>query len=79
MKTAAVDRILEIIAENSRGHKPGFNREDRLEDIFRDALDRAEMEEALREEFNIELPDDIAEAWNTVQDALDYLTPLLAE
>ena len=44
-----------------------------LEDLGADSLDVVELMMALEEEFNIEVPDEVAEKWNTVGDVLKYI------
>jgi acyl carrier protein len=43
------------------------------DDLGADSIDDVEVAMALEEEFNIEIPDEIAEKWVTIQDVVDYL------
>ena len=44
-----------------------------VEDLGADSLDTVELEMALEEEFDIEIPDEEAEKITTVQSAIDYV------
>lgn len=44
------------------------------EDLNADSLDLVEVVMAIEEEFNIEIPDNVAEKFRTLQDVLDYFT-----
>ena len=44
-----------------------------IEDLGADSLDLVELIMALEEEFDIEIPDEIAANLKTVQDAMDYI------
>lgn len=44
------------------------------EDLKADSLDTVELVMALEEEFDIEIPDEAAEAIATVQSAVDYIS-----
>ncbi len=44
-----------------------------LDDLGADSLDIVELIMAFEEEFNIEIPDDVAEKIKTVQDTVDYI------
>lgn len=51
-----------------------INNTDRLdEDLGGDSLDLIETTMALEDEFGIEIPDEFAEQWITVQNVLDYI------
>jgi acyl carrier protein len=44
-----------------------------IEDLGADSLDAVELVMAIEEEFDIEIPDQVAERINTVKQALDYI------
>ncbi|MFZ4639866.1 MAG: acyl carrier protein [Nodosilinea sp.] len=44
-----------------------------VNDLGADSLDTVELVMALEEEFDIEIPDDVAEQILTVQDAVDFI------
>ena len=43
-----------------------------FDDLGFDSLDRVEVLMALEDEFGEEVPDEVAENWNTLQDVYDY-------
>ena len=44
-----------------------------IDDLGADSLDIVELIMAFEEEFNVEIPDEIAEKIKTVKDAVDYI------
>ena len=44
-----------------------------IDDLGADSLDIVELIMAFEEEFNFEIPDDVAEKIKTVQDTVDYI------
>ena len=44
-----------------------------IDDLGADSLDIVELIMAFEEEFNIEIPDDVAEKIKTVKDSVDYI------
>jgi acyl carrier protein len=50
-----------------------------VEDLGADSLDNVELVMALEEEFEIEIPDEVAEKITTVQDAIDHIANHLEE
>ena len=44
-----------------------------IDDLGADSLDIVELITAFEEEFNIEIPDDVAEKIKTVKDTVDYI------
>lgn len=66
-------KVLELMAEQSGGGVSEINKESTLEDNGLDSLDAVELVMALEEEFSIEIPDDDAEEFNTVQEVIDYI------
>lgn len=45
-----------------------------VDDLGADSLDTVELVMALEEEFDIEIPDDVAEKITTIQQAIDFIT-----
>ncbi|MDJ0676900.1 MAG: acyl carrier protein [Calothrix sp. MO_167.B42] len=48
------------------------------DDLGADSLDTVELVMALEEEFDIEIPDEVAEKMTTVQEAVDYIKDKVA-
>ena len=44
-----------------------------VDDLGADSLDTVELVMAFEEEFNIEIPDDMAEKITTIKDAIDHI------
>lgn len=44
-----------------------------LDDLGADSLDAVELIMAIEEEFDVEVPDDVAQAIKTVKDIVDYI------
>ena len=47
-----------------------------VDDLNADSLDMVELVMAMEQEFDIEIPDDVAEKVSTVKDAIDYIKGL---
>jgi len=47
-----------------------------IDDLNADSLDMVELVMAMEQEFDIEIPDDVAEKVSTVKDAIDYIQGL---
>ena len=47
-----------------------------IDDLNADSLDMVELVMAMEQEFDIEIPDDVAEKVSTVKDAIDYIKSL---
>ncbi len=47
-----------------------------VDDLNADSLDMVELVMAMEQEFDIEIPDDVAEKVVTVKDAVDYIASL---
>ncbi len=47
-----------------------------IDDLNADSLDMVELVMAMEQEFDIEIPDDVAEKVTTVRDAIDYIKGL---
>ena len=50
-----------------------------IDDLNADSLDMVELVMAMEQEFDIEIPDDVAEKVTTVKDAIDYILGLEKE
>lgn len=71
--------VTNLIAEQMGLEFTAVTPEKRLvEDLGSDSLDTVELAMALEHEFNIEIPDDMAEKMITVQDAIDAVLRLQA-
>ena len=47
-----------------------------IDDLNADSLDMVELVMGMEQEFDIEIPDDVAEKVTTVRDAIDYIKGL---
>ncbi|SCW27063.1 acyl carrier protein [Ruminococcaceae bacterium YRB3002] len=47
-----------------------------IDDLNADSLDMVELVMAMEQEFDVEIPDDVAEKVTTVRDAIDYIKGL---
>ena len=47
-----------------------------VDDLNADSLDMVELVMAMEQEFDIEIPDDVAEKFVTVKDAVEYIQSL---
>jgi acyl carrier protein len=71
---ATFDRIKKIIVEQLEvGEDEVTMQASVAEDLGADSLDIVELIMALEEEFEIEIPDEDAEKFRTVQDAVTYI------
>lgn len=71
MPQSVEERILEILRENLGTTE--IQRETKLEDAGADSLDLVETVLELEEEFEIEIPDDVAETFKTVGDIVAFV------
>lgn len=73
------DRVRKLIAEDMyialEKVTPGASF---MDDLGTDSLDHVELIMSAEEEFDISIPDDVAENWTTVQHAIDGITGLVA-
>jgi len=68
------DRVIEIISNELSIAKEKITLESRLsEDLGADSLDAVELIMALEDEFNVTVPDDVAQAMKTVNDIVSFL------
>jgi acyl carrier protein len=75
------DRIKEIInLQLGRDTKAGIEFDDTLEDdLNADSLDAVEIIMAIEDEYDIIIPDEIAEKIETFEDIIDYLEETVGE
>ncbi|NCW89263.1 MAG: acyl carrier protein [Rhodocyclales bacterium] len=70
-------RVKKIVAEQLGVNEADVKNESSfVDDLGADSLDTVELVMALEEEFECEIPDEDAEKITTVQQAIDYVTPL---
>lgn len=74
MSESIEERVRKIIAEQLNVNPEDVTPEASfMEDLGADSLDTVELVMALEEEFGIEIPDEVAEKIQTVQQAMDYI------
>ena len=68
------DKVKEIVVEQLGVDADGVNIDSTfIDDLGADSLDIVELIMAFEEEFNVEIPDEIAEKIKTVKDTVDYI------
>ena len=69
------EKVKKIIAEHLGIDDMGKITEDAkfIDDLGADSLDTVELVMAFEEEFNIEIPDDIAEKITTIKEAIEHI------
>ncbi len=68
------DRVKKIVVEQLGANEDQVTAEvSFVDDLGADSLDTVELVMALEEEFDMEIPDDKAEAIATVKDAVEYI------
>ncbi len=68
------DKVKEIVVEQLGVDENEVNITSTfIDDLGADSLDIVELIMAFEEEFNVEIPDDVAENIKTVQDAVDHI------
>ena len=73
------DKVKEIIAEQLDVNVEVINEETSLmKDLKADSLDAVEIMMALEDEFEIEVPDDVAEGFKNIGDIVKYLESKIA-
>ncbi|ADR19134.1 MULTISPECIES: acyl carrier protein [Calditerrivibrio] len=73
------ERVKKIIAEQLNIDEAQVKPEASfIDDLGADSLDTVELIMALEEEFDIEIPDDVAEKIKTVGDAIDQISKMVA-
>ena len=78
-KTWTVDKaIKEMFCEQSGKAASEISEATTPEDLDFDSLDCIEVVMAMEEEFDIQIPDEDAERWKTVGDAIHYVEEVLS-
>lgn len=73
-KTAIFDKVKAIVAEQLEVDADKVTPESTFAaDLGADSLDTVELVMALEEEFDVEIPDSVAEGIDTVQKAVDHI------
>lgn len=71
---ATFDKVKEIVVEQLGVDADDVNIDSTfIDDLGADSLDIVELIMAFEEEFNVEIPDEIAEKIKTVKDTVDYI------
>lgn len=71
---ATFDKVKEIVVEQLGVDEADVTMESTfIDDLGADSLDIVELIMAFEEEFNIEIPDEVAEKIKTVKDAVEYI------
>ncbi|MCR9120474.1 MAG: acyl carrier protein [bacterium] len=74
MKVSIQDRVIDIVAEQLGVEKEKVSRETSfVNDLGADSLDTVELVMELEEEFDITIPDDVAEKIQTVGQAIEFI------
>jgi len=74
MEMSTFDKVKEIVVEQLGVDEAEVSMESTfIDDLGADSLDIVELIMAFEEEFNIEIPDEIAEKIKTVKDAVEYI------
>lgn len=72
--TALESRVIDIIATGLKKDKNAISPNSRfIDDLGADSIDQVELVLALEEEFELNIADESAEKFITVQDVLDYI------
>ena len=81
VKVASVEeRVIDIVAEQLGVSKDQITRETSfVNDLGADSLDTVELVMELEEEFDINIPDDVAEKIQTVGQAIDHIEKAVAD
>ncbi len=73
------ERVVDIVAEQLGVAKDQISRETHfVNDLGADSLDNVELVMELEEEFDINIPDDVAEKIQTVGQAIDHIEKAVA-
>ena len=71
---SVADRVIDIVADQLGVDREKITRETHfVNDLGADSLDTVELVMELEEEFDINIPDDVAEKIQTVGQAIDYI------
>ena len=71
-------RILEILRDRQLGGGVEITRDTRFHELG-DSLDRVEVVMEIEEEFEVSIPDDVAENLHTLGEMIDHLAAAVAE
>lgn len=66
-------RVIEVISESLRLDAEEITRESSFNDVDADSLARIEILIDLEGEFDVKIPDEEAEKFQTVEDAIEYI------
>ena len=68
------DRVKKIVVEHLGVEESKIQSDSKfIDDLGADSLDTVELVMAFEEEFNIEIPDDIAEKITTIKEAIEHI------
>ncbi|MBX9793275.1 MAG: acyl carrier protein [Burkholderiaceae bacterium] len=68
------NRITKLMAEQFGIAETDIKPNSRLiEDLGADSLDKIEVVMAVEDEFGLQVPDPVGDAWTTVQDVIDFI------
>ena len=67
------DRVKEIIVDELGVDAEAVTIDTTLEDLGADSLDAVELIMQIEEEFEVEIPDEVASNMKTVKDIVDYI------
>jgi acyl carrier protein len=71
---SVAERVIDIVAEQLGANKETITRDTSfVNDLGADSLDTVELVMELEEEFDINIPDDVAEKIQTVGQAIDHI------
>ncbi len=71
---SVLERVIDIVAEQLGVEKEKITRESSfVNDLGADSLDQVELVMELEEEFDVNIPDDVAENIQTVGQAVDHI------
>ena len=71
------EKIIDLLADKLSFEKSEIDENQNfVEDLGADSLDMVELVMAMEQEFDIEIPDDVAEKVVTVKDAVEYIQSL---
>ncbi len=77
---SVVERVVDIVAEQLGVEKEKINRDSSfVNDLGADSLDQVELVMELEEEFDVNIPDDVAENIQTVGQAVDHIESAAAK
>ena len=75
LTTSIQDRVIDLISTGLKVDREKIKPNSRfIDDLGADSLDQVELVMALEEEFELEIGDDEAEKFQTVQQVVDYIS-----